>query len=200
MGPCEPDAVLALVRSAKPVDAATRVLPDVYLIADIGALKAAARQPEAASRLRVYAGYAGWSAGQLADELRQGAWVGGPRGRPFRLLRGPVIALAASVRSAASHRGAAMRSPMVPLVLAVSSLMAPLLAAAAEPYDVIVRGGTVYDGSGGPGRRADVGIRGDRIAAVGDLAKAPRPGPSSTPPAWPWPPASSTCCRGPRSR
>ena len=39
-------------------------------------------------------------------------------------------------------------------------------------YDVIVRGGTVYDGTGAPGRRADVGIRGDRIAAVGDLATA----------------------------
>ncbi|HET7201804.1 MAG TPA: D-aminoacylase [Steroidobacteraceae bacterium] len=39
-------------------------------------------------------------------------------------------------------------------------------------YDVIVRHGTVYDGSGGPGRRADVGIRGDRVVAVGDLTTA----------------------------
>ncbi len=38
------------------------------------------------------------------------------------------------------------------------------------PFDVLVRGGTVYDGSGKAPRRADVGIRGDRIAAVGDLA------------------------------
>ena len=77
-GPVEVDAVLALVRSAKPVAAATRVLPDVYLVADTGTLEAAARQPDAASRLRVYAGYAGWSAGQLAGELRQGAWVVAP--------------------------------------------------------------------------------------------------------------------------
>src|SRR5215207_7415764 len=41
-----------------------------------------------------------------------------------------------------------------------------------QAFDVVVRGGTVYDGSGNPGRRADVGIRGDRIAAVGDLAAA----------------------------
>jgi N-acyl-D-amino-acid deacylase len=40
------------------------------------------------------------------------------------------------------------------------------------PYDVIVRGGTVYDGSGRAPRRADVGIRGDRIAAIGDLGRA----------------------------
>jgi N-acyl-D-amino-acid deacylase len=43
---------------------------------------------------------------------------------------------------------------------------------AAEAFDVLIRGGTVYDGTGGPPRRADVGIRGDRIAAVGDLTTA----------------------------
>ncbi|MFL5244298.1 MAG: hypothetical protein ACJ8FY_19535 [Gemmataceae bacterium] len=49
---------------------------------------------------------------------------------------------------------------------------------AAEPpavdmsYDVLIRGGMVYDGSGNAPRRADVGIKGDRIAAVGDLANA----------------------------
>ncbi len=41
-----------------------------------------------------------------------------------------------------------------------------------ERYDIVVRHGTVYDGTGQPARRADVGIRGDRIAAVGDLSRA----------------------------
>ncbi len=36
--------------------------------------------------------------------------------------------------------------------------------------DVLIRGGTVYDGAGGEGRRADVGIIGDHVAAVGDLS------------------------------
>lgn len=44
----------------------------------------------------------------------------------------------------------------------------------AEPasFDLLIRGGTVYDGSSELGRRADVGIRGDAIAAIGDLADA----------------------------
>jgi N-acyl-D-amino-acid deacylase len=41
------------------------------------------------------------------------------------------------------------------------------------PFDIVIRGGTVYDGTGSPGLRADVGLRGDRIAAVGDLASLP---------------------------
>jgi N-acyl-D-aspartate/D-glutamate deacylase len=40
----------------------------------------------------------------------------------------------------------------------------------AQPaYDVLIRGGTVYDGTGAEGRRVDVAIRGDRIAGVGDF-------------------------------
>ena len=42
----------------------------------------------------------------------------------------------------------------------------------AGDYDLVIRGGTVYDGSGGHPFQADVGIRGDRIATIGDLAKA----------------------------
>jgi N-acyl-D-aspartate/D-glutamate deacylase len=33
--------------------------------------------------------------------------------------------------------------------------------------DIVIRGGTVVDGTGAPGRRADVAIRGDRIAEIG---------------------------------
>jgi N-acyl-D-amino-acid deacylase len=42
----------------------------------------------------------------------------------------------------------------------------------APSFDVIIRGGTVYDGTGAPGVRADVGIRGDRIATIEDLSRA----------------------------
>jgi N-acyl-D-amino-acid deacylase len=42
-------------------------------------------------------------------------------------------------------------------------------------YDVIVRGGTIYDGSGSPGAVADLAIQGDTIAAIGDLSNASAP-------------------------
>ncbi len=56
------------------------------------------------------------------------------------------------------------------------TLVAALLIAAAgcaessQRFDLIVRGGEVIDGTGQPPRRADVGVVGDRIAAIGDLA------------------------------
>ena len=56
--------------------------------------------------------------------------------------------------------------------VAIALVLGVRPAAQPQAFDVVVRGGTVYDGSGNPGRRADVGIRGDRIVAVGDLAAA----------------------------
>jgi N-acyl-D-aspartate/D-glutamate deacylase len=47
--------------------------------------------------------------------------------------------------------------------------LAALLATASEDADLLIRGGTLVDGTGGAARRADVAIRGDRIVAVGDL-------------------------------
>jgi len=44
-----------------------------------------------------------------------------------------------------------------------------------ESFDIIIKGGTVYDGTGGPPAKADVGIKGDRIAAIGDLNRATAP-------------------------
>jgi len=60
-------------------------------------------------------------------------------------------------------------------VIAVFVVVVLALGAAARPqpgerFDVVLRNGTVYDGSGGPPRVADLGIRDDRIAAVGPIA------------------------------
>ncbi len=42
--------------------------------------------------------------------------------------------------------------------------------AIAQTYDLVIRGGMVYDGSGDPPRGVDVAVQGDRIAAIGNLA------------------------------
>lgn len=58
-------------------------------------------------------------------------------------------------------------------LLAAAALLFTLGAAhpPAKPahYDVLIRGGTVFDGTGSAGRRADVAITGDRIVKVGTI-------------------------------
>jgi N-acyl-D-amino-acid deacylase len=61
------------------------------------------------------------------------------------------------------------------LVLSFVSLALGQRRPSAQSFDIIIKGGTVYDGTGGPPVRADVGIRGDRIAAIGDLSRANAP-------------------------
>ncbi len=39
-------------------------------------------------------------------------------------------------------------------------------------FDILIKGGTVIDGTGAPRKRADVGIRGDTITRIGDLTNA----------------------------
>ena len=56
--------------------------------------------------------------------------------------------------------------------IAVACVLAAACEQDARRYDLIVRGGDVIDGSGQPARRADVGIAGDRITAIGDLSSA----------------------------
>src|SRR5881409_3820377 len=57
------------------------------------------------------------------------------------------------------------------IVLGISA-QAPSPSRSPGDFDVIIWGGTVYDGTGAEPRQADVAIRGDRIAAIGDLKTA----------------------------
>ena len=62
------------------------------------------------------------------------------------------------------------------LILSVSAtVFAQRRGPGTASFDIIIKGGTVYDGSGRPPRRADIGIKGDRIAAVGNLSRASSP-------------------------
>lgn len=46
------------------------------------------------------------------------------------------------------------------------------LSAPSESFDLIIKGGTVYDGVSEEGKTADVGIQGDKIIRVGDLSQS----------------------------
>jgi N-acyl-D-amino-acid deacylase len=68
-----------------------------------------------------------------------------------------------------------MRMPaLLSVVIAVfATFLAPTPEARqGETFDIVIRGGMVYDGSGSPGVRSDVGIRRDRVVAVRDLSAA----------------------------
>jgi N-acyl-D-amino-acid deacylase len=59
------------------------------------------------------------------------------------------------------------------LALAVLLLDRPIQAAEPEPYDLVLRNGTIVDGTGNPWYYGDVAIRGDRIVAVGRVPAGP---------------------------
>src|SRR5262249_23915719 len=64
------------------------------------------------------------------------------------------------------------RLPSLLALAVISALTLPLGRAQAQTVDIMLRGGTVVDGTGSAGRTADVGVRGERIVFVGDAAKA----------------------------
>src|SRR3546814_16060773 len=74
-------------------------------------------------------------------------------------------------RSRPASRGP-KRGPARMVRRAIVLLAAALLAGCApQPaYDLLIRGGTIYDGSGAPPLVGDVAIRGDRIAYIGPRA------------------------------
>ncbi len=56
--------------------------------------------------------------------------------------------------------------------IALILLFTAVLSCKKEEYDVIIRQGTIYDGSGGSGVVSDIGVNADTIAAIGDLSGA----------------------------
>ena len=68
-------------------------------------------------------------------------------------------------------RGCARKFPFgfASALIATITLIA-VDAASDDNFDIVFFGGTVIDGTGAPAYAADVGIRGDKIAEIGDLS------------------------------
>ncbi len=56
------------------------------------------------------------------------------------------------------------------LCFAYVSVILPAIAAADPAFDVVIKNGDVYDGTGAKPKRADVAIRADRVVGVGDFS------------------------------
>src|SRR5258706_9093082 len=61
---------------------------------------------------------------------------------------------------------------LIPIAMLLFSFIPASTTAPAPQYDLIVRNGLVIDGSGRPGYRADIAIKGDRILRIGKLKNA----------------------------
>src|SRR5882757_1743563 len=55
-------------------------------------------------------------------------------------------------------------------ILAIALLFAACAAAPSDEFDLVIRNGTILDGSGGKPYVGDVAVRGDRIVAVGQVS------------------------------
>ena len=73
-GPVQPKRIFVLLRATEAPPAANAVLPDVYISTRQPAFDHAFKNDWPVNRVRVIAGYAGWSAGQLENEVKRGDW------------------------------------------------------------------------------------------------------------------------------
>jgi putative transcriptional regulator len=73
-GPVMPQGLVFLARAPKPPPSSVAVLKGVYFTGDTAWIDRRLEKPGPTRELRVYAGYSGWSAGQLQNEMRRGDW------------------------------------------------------------------------------------------------------------------------------
>ncbi|CAN5271272.1 YqgE/AlgH family protein [soil metagenome] len=73
-GPVQPQSAVVLAELSRPE------LADLLVFDSIGFLLGDVERPEAGAvrRARVFAGYAGWDAGQLESEMEESAWIPEP--------------------------------------------------------------------------------------------------------------------------
>ena len=67
----------------------------------------------------------------------------------------------------ASHGTLFRRAAMIPRILSALLLLYLTSSSWAQSLDLLIRNGSVLDGSGAPAKQVDIGIRGDRVVLIG---------------------------------
>ncbi len=116
-GPVQAEILLVLHKVERAINGAQPVADGMALGGDMQVLVdllAAKRSPE--DRVRVYAGYAGWGAGQLAMEMATGSWFTRPATAHFVFDVEPTAMWAEAVRSLGSEYAHLITMPPDPRV------------------------------------------------------------------------------------
>jgi putative transcriptional regulator len=73
-GPVDLESMIVLLRGDEPPVEASRIVGDVFMVRASGDLERLMSADPPPADVRFYAGYAGWSPGQLEDEIARGVW------------------------------------------------------------------------------------------------------------------------------
>lgn len=74
-GPVKTNGIFVLMKTKRPHAGMKRVTDDIYFTVGLNAVIHGSSKAEDGEVARAYAGYAGWRAGQLQEEIKRGDWI-----------------------------------------------------------------------------------------------------------------------------
>ena len=74
-GPVKTNGIFVLMKTKRPHAGMKQVTDDIYFTVGLNAVIHGSSKAKEGEATRAYAGYAGWSAGQLQAEIKRGDWI-----------------------------------------------------------------------------------------------------------------------------